>query len=132
METRLSRLLVQALSTAVTVISLLSVSSGNTIADDTRDRFALTRGQSIAERYCAPCHAVTKSDAAPARSNEDTSFRDLHRRFPIKMLTDAAKSGTIEGHDEMPAFYFSDEEITALLLYIDSFAPDPDRRYIAK
>mgnify|MGYP001817634446 CR=1 FL=1 len=70
------------------------------------------------------------SDPPPFRTNREPSFRDLDRRFPIKVLMDAAKTGTIKGHDEMPALDFSNEEITALLFYIDSFAPNTDLRYL--
>ncbi len=40
------------------------------------------------------------------------------------MLVDAAKTGIISGHDEMPGFDFTLEDAEALLAYIDSLAPD--------
>jgi len=39
------------------------------------------------------------------------------------MLVDAQASGVISGHDEMPMFELSREDLNALLAYIDSFAP---------
>jgi hypothetical protein len=58
-----------------------------------------------------------------------TPFRELHTRYPIEMLIDAQKTGVISGHDEMPMFELSREDMRALLAYIDSFAPG-SRRYV--
>jgi hypothetical protein len=40
------------------------------------------------------------------------------------MLEEAARTGRISGHDEMPGFDFTFEDAQALLAYIDSLAPD--------
>ena len=122
---RLSLFLAVALATPV----------ANAVADDAQDSqtsAAIQKGKAIAAAHCAACHAIGKDDAPPVRTNQDTSFRDLHRRFPIAMLQDALEIGTIEGHDEMPAFDFSRKEMTALLSYIDSFAPSAEKRYLSK
>jgi len=50
--------------------------------------------------------------------------RELHTRYPIEMLIEARASGVISGHDEMPMFELSREDMYALLAYIDSFAPE--------
>jgi cytochrome c len=85
------------------------------------------KGRTIAARKCAPCHAIGHDDEQPHAIV--TPFRDLHRRYPIEMLTDALKTGIISGHDEMPMFELSREDMRALLAYIDSFAP-PRLRYV--
>ena len=87
----------------------------------------LDRGQAIAGRKCAPCHAIGRDDERPHAIV--TPFRELHRRYPIEMLVDARETGTISGHDEMPMFELSREDMRALLAYIDSFAP-PGLRYV--
>jgi cytochrome c553 len=87
----------------------------------------LERGRIIAARKCAPCHAVSRDDERPHAIV--TPFRDLHTRYPIEMLIDARKTGVISGHDEMPMFELSREDVRALLAYIDSFAPEA-LRYI--
>jgi mono/diheme cytochrome c family protein len=83
---------------------------------------ALERGRVIAEQKCAPCHAIGRNDERPHAIV--TPFRDLHTRHPIEMLIDARKTGIISGHDEMPMFELSREDMRALLAYIDSFAPE--------
>jgi len=97
-----------------------------------KDQSQLARGEAIARSKCGVCHAIGKSDSSPTRINVDTSFRDLYLRFPIPMLLNAAKTGYITGHDEMPGFSLSPLEISALLLYIDSMSPEGAPRYISK
>jgi mono/diheme cytochrome c family protein len=81
----------------------------------------LERGRAIAARKCAACHAIGRADARPPAIV--TPFRELHTRYPIEMLIDARETGVISGHDEMPMFELSREDMRALLAYIDSFAP---------
>jgi cytochrome c len=85
------------------------------------------KGRAIAARKCAPCHAIGRDDERPHAIV--TPFRELHTRYPIEMLIDALKTGVISGHDEMPMFELSREDMRALLAYIDSFAPG-SRRYV--
>ena len=87
----------------------------------------LERGRVIAEQKCAPCHAIGRDDERPHAIV--TPFRELHTRYPIEMLIDAQKTGIISGHDEMPMFELSREDMSALLAYIDSFATE-GRRYV--
>ena len=82
----------------------------------------LERGRVIAEQKCAPCHAIGRNDERPHAIV--TPFRELHTRYPIEMLIDAQETGIISGHDEMPMFELSREDMRALLAYIDSFAPE--------
>ncbi len=89
-------------------------------------------GRMIAQKLCADCHAVTRHDRSPTAVNANTAFRDLHKRYPIKMLVDSISSGMIAGHDEMPAFIFSQPDMAALLSYIDSFAPTPAKTYVKR
>jgi hypothetical protein len=46
------------------------------------------------------------------------------------MLVEALRTGTIEGHDEMPAFDFAQAELMDLLKYIDSLAPEGSGKYL--
>lgn len=104
-------------TTAKTTVAFLLIAVESAIAQDTD---LVTRGRDIAAR-CARCHAVETVDVSPQAITPP--FRELWRRYPIAMLVEAAKSGTIEGHDEMPEFVFDDVDMTALLAYIDSLNP---------
>lgn len=83
----------------------------------------LERGRTIAVGKCSVCHAIGLGDPSPTRINVNTAFRQLSDRFPIPMLREAARTGYISGHDEMPGFQFTMDDINALLTYIDSMAP---------
>lgn len=82
------------------------------------------QGEALARAHCSVCHAIGRSDESPTWANRNSAFRRLFERFPIPMLEEAARTGRISGHDEMPGFDFTAEEIAALLTYIDSLAPD--------
>jgi cytochrome c len=110
---------VRSLSLAA-FLSVLSSASASSAGE--ADQIA--RGRETAEAHCAICHAVGLTDASPTEINVETAFRLLYKRYPIEMLVEAAKSGSISGHDEMPGFDFTVEEAQALLAYIDSLAPD--------
>jgi len=112
----------------VSVAAALPVTVGVAAPDRT---LRLQQGAALAEAKCSVCHAVSASGESPARANLDTPFHRLHERYPIPMLVEAAKTGQVSGHDEMPGFEFSMDEIEALLAYIDSLAPGKPG-YLAK
>ena len=107
-------------TSALTVAALTSaLSISNAAADE-----LIARGRAVAEAHCGICHAIGVDDETPTRVNANTAFRMLHERYPIAMLVEAAKTGSIAGHDEMPGFDFPVEDARALLAYIDSFTPN--------
>jgi mono/diheme cytochrome c family protein len=90
---------------------------------------SLARGQALAAVHCAECHAIGSEDQSPTSVNANTPFRRLSERFPIAMLVEAAQTGSISGHDEMPGFDFTMDEIRDLLAFIDSYA-SADKHYL--
>jgi cytochrome c len=82
----------------------------------------IERGRVLAEVRCGRCHAVGPTGESPHRITPP--FRTFQKDFPIPMLAEAAATGVLAGHEEMPMFEFSVEELTALLAYIDSLSPD--------
>lgn len=84
------------------------------------DAATLERGRLIAEARCGRCHATGLTDTPPART---PPFRTLGQDYPLDMLTEAARTGVVGGHDEMPMFRFEIDEITALLSWIDHLNP---------
>ena len=115
--TRLKRSARFAVSVAAAFVSFLAMPP----ATDAEDGAVLKRGHAIAALKCAHCHAIGRDDERPHAIV--IPFRDLHVRYPIEMLLDAKTSGVIGGHDEMPMFELSREDMHALLSYIDSLAP---------
>lgn len=84
------------------------------------DAATLERGRLIAEARCGRCHATGPADAPPART---PPFRSLGQDYPLDMLTEAARTGVVGGHDEMPMFRFEPDEAAALLSWIDHLNP---------
>ena len=78
------------------------------------------RGRDLAAK-CARCHAIGTADESPHRITPP--FRVLGQRYPIPMLVDAARTGVIDGHDEMPMFELGPADTAALLTYIDGLNP---------
>jgi mono/diheme cytochrome c family protein len=76
------------------------------------------RGEAIAHKYCARCHAVGETGASPM--GLAPPFRDLSKRYPIENLEEALAEGIVVGHPAMPRFTFTPSEINALLTYISS------------
>jgi mono/diheme cytochrome c family protein len=81
----------------------------------------IQRGQAIAERLCARCHAVAAAGESPV--GLAPPFRLLPQRYPVEHLAEALAEGIVTGHPAMPQFKFSPAEIDALLSFIDSLAP---------
>jgi len=74
------------------------------------------RGEAIAKRLCARCHATGMTDDSPV--GRAPAFRDLWKRYPIEHLAEALAEGIVTGHSGMPQFTFEPDEIDALLSYL--------------
>lgn len=77
-------------------------------------------GRKIAEERCGRCHAV----GAEGQSTLPIAppFRTLHEKYPVESLEEALAEGITVGHQAMPEFEFTPEEITALLGYIETLS----------
>jgi mono/diheme cytochrome c family protein len=90
----------------------------------------IERGGEIAVTRCGVCHATGPAGDSPHRIARP--FRELHKDYPVEMLSRALRTGIVSGHDEMPMFEFSRQDIDALLAYIDSLGPAGAPRYSAQ
>lgn len=78
------------------------------------------RGLKIAQRNCAPCHAVGRTgDSANPKS---PPFRTLAQRYPLSELEEAMGEGIMVGHQgaEMPIFEFRPDQIEDFIAYLGS------------
>ena len=78
----------------------------------------MDRGRAIAERECAPCHAVGRTGTSP--HGKAPAFRLLPLRYPVEHRAEALAEGIVVGHGDMPEFLFEPDDIDALLAYIAS------------
>ena len=95
-------------------------------ADDTAQpaNGPVERGQAIAEANCASCHAIDATSASP--HDEAPAFRTLSQRYPVSSLQEALAEGIVVGHEDMPEFTFSPEEVDALIAFMESLQPEDD------
>ena len=83
------------------------------------------RGQAIAQKHCARCHAIDDTSDSPM--GLAPPFRDLSKRYAIENLAEALAEGIVTGHPAMPRFTFEPREIDALLTFISSLSPSEQR-----
>jgi mono/diheme cytochrome c family protein len=79
------------------------------------------RGEAIAQKLCARCHAIKREGESPM--GLAPPFRELPKRYPVDHLAEALAEGIVTGHPAMPEFTFTPREIEALLSYISTLAP---------
>ncbi len=86
----------------------------------------VARGEALAQRLCANCHAITPQGASPHQ--QAPPFRELPKRYPVAHLAEALAEGIVVAHKDMPQFTLDPPEIDALLSFMESLAPDTRRR----
>ncbi len=76
------------------------------------------RGLKIAQRNCAPCHAVGRTGESV--NPKSPPFRTLAQRYPLGDLEESLGEGIMVGHEgpEMPTFEFSPAQIADLMAYL--------------
>ena len=79
-----------------------------------------SRGEAIAQRLCARCHAIKREGASPM--GLAPPFRELPKRYPVDHLAEALAEGIVTGHPAMPEFTFTPREIGDLLSYLSTLA----------
>ena len=102
------------------VAGLLAVTAGPAAPASAQSSPA-ARGETMAQKLCARCHAVKREGASPM--GLAPPFRELPKRYPVDNLAEALAEGIVTGHPAMPQFTFTPREIEALLTYIASLAP---------
>lgn len=97
--------------------AFLAGSLGAALAEDTSPS---QKGQEIAVKLCARCHAVTRDDVSSLA--EAPPFRTFASKWPLESLEEALAEGIVVGHPAMPEFIFGPEDIQNLLSYIASIS----------
>jgi len=105
-----------ALACSVVLVGM-GLISGSAVAQD------LAAGRDLAENLCEACHAIGAT--GESANAEAPTFRDIAARYSVWNLQEALAEGIVVGHEDMPAFTFSPEQIDALLSYMDTLTP-PD------
>ncbi len=78
----------------------------------------LAHGKALVEANCAPCHATGAEGDSPKK--EAPAFRDLSKRYPVDALEEAFAEGIVTGHEGMPEFEASPQQIDDIVAYLGS------------
>lgn len=77
-------------------------------------------GQDLAEEHCSRCHAIGESGDSPLA--EAPPFREIAQRYPAESLAESLAEGITTGHEAMPEFVFSPEQVGLLVEYFAGLA----------
>src|ERR1700756_2140948 len=99
-------------------VVLLFLGTSAAMAEDNLPSAAEQQGRALAERMCAQCHAVGKSESSPHDSAP--AFRALDRRLDLDTFMERLREGLMVGHPDMPMFRFAREDARAFVLYLRS------------
>ena len=76
-------------------------------------------GRKLANERCRSCHATGTNDTS---LNKDAPpFREFAGKWPVEDLEESLAEGIVTGHEEMPEFVFTPDEITAFTEFLRSF-----------
>lgn len=81
----------------------------------------LREGRTLVEVSCAPCHAVGSGGTSP--NAKAPPFHELQKRYAMLSLRTPITRGLAAPHDDMPRFRPTDQELDAIIAYINSLAP---------
>jgi cytochrome c len=75
-------------------------------------------GHMLANQFCARCHAVDATGASPLAPAPP--FRTLSAKYPLEDLEEALAEGITVGHEAMPEFQLTPEQIDSFIAYLRS------------
>ncbi|MDA0662490.1 MAG: cytochrome c [Proteobacteria bacterium] len=96
------------------ILSMLQISDGAVRAAG--DEAA--SGRLLAQQFCARCHAIDATGKSPFEPAPP--FRTLSAKYPLEELEEALAKGIIVGHEAMPEFQLSPEQIDSFIAYLHS------------
>ncbi|MAW88660.1 MAG: cytochrome C [Phyllobacteriaceae bacterium] len=82
----------------------------------------IAHGKALVETNCAQCHGVGETDASPHPAAPP--FRELSERYPIDALEEAFAEGIVTGHEDMPEFEATPQQIADIIAYLASIQPE--------
>ena len=75
------------------------------------------KGATLVQENCVRCHGITAEDYS--LNPRAIPFRFPGRLYPIESLEEALAEGIVVAH-EMPEFVLGQDEVLALIAYLDS------------
>jgi len=103
------------LSTAVFFISLLIAPS---ISQSEKTNDTIREGEKLAKELCSNCHAIDKT--GESKNKQAPPFRTFSQKWPLENLEEALAEGIVVGHDDMPEFKFTPDQITKFIAFLEN------------
>lgn len=75
-------------------------------------------GRMLANQFCAQCHAIEATGDSPLESAPP--FRTLAQKYPPEHLAEALAEGISVGHEAMPEFQLTPDQIDSFIAYLRS------------
>lgn len=84
---------------------------------------AAARGEALAKKHCASCHAIGRTGASPRK--EAPPLRILSAKYPLESLEEAFAEGIVVSHraPEMPQFEMQPDDIADLIAHLRAISP---------
>ncbi len=79
---------------------------------------SVMRGKELAQLLCTRCHAI--AGPGPGPEAKSPPFSTLMAKLTLEGVADQLLEGLPMGHDPMPRWQFSEQQVEDLLFYIDS------------
>ena len=107
--------------TAAMAVLLLAAASPAAAQDDDLDD-AVQRGRELAVLLCQRCHDIAGPGPSPNRLAPP--FPTLIERLTMEGVADEIQEGLALGHEPMPPWTFSPQQVEDLLSYLYSISPE--------
>lgn len=101
---------------------LLAGCAATPSADEAEQAAQIADGRAIAERECATCHALDKSNLSPRA--DAPPMHELLAKYNQDVLANDLIEGIKLGHQDMPQFDFNVLAADALIAYLRSVQPE--------
>jgi cytochrome c len=75
-------------------------------------------GRKLVAERCGACHGTVRGQVSPHGSAPP--FEEVVKLYPPESLAEALAEGIFVGHEDMPAFEFSPEEIERIIAHLKS------------
>lgn len=74
-------------------------------------------GRQLAQERCSSCHAVVRGTTT-SPNPEAPPFPAIAGFYPPEALAEALSEGIVVGHEDMPEFRFTDQEVRQFIKYL--------------
>ena len=103
-------------------LTFLAMTSGQVTVHAEDDAAYVKRGQELAQLLCARCHAI--AGPGPGAEEKSPPFSTLVSTLTLEGIADQLLEGLPMGHDPMPKWQFSEQQVEDLLFYIESVSTE--------